>query len=55
MMEQQLGPLEEADAPPDPLDPFAEEAESRLEQVLLMMANGMRFQARTTPFQRYRK
>ena len=26
MKEKELGSLEEADAPPDPLDPFAEEA-----------------------------
>ena len=47
LIEQALGPLEEVDAPPDPLDPFADEAENRLEQDLLMMANGIRSGALT--------
>ena len=43
--ERTLGPLEEADAPPDPMDPFADEAANRLEQDLLMASNGHRKRA----------
>ena len=38
MMERELGNLSEAESPPDPLDPFANEASNRLEQDLLMFA-----------------
>ena len=42
MSVNELGTLEEADAPPDPMDPFADEAANRLEQDVLMATNGIR-------------
>ena len=42
MSVKELGTLEEADAPPDPMDPFADEAANRLEQDVLMATNGFR-------------
>ena len=45
----------EADAPPDPLDPFADEAANRLEQDLLMASNGMRPTIVMRRIHRYRK
>ena len=42
MSANELGTLEEADAPPDPMDPFADEAANRLEQDVLMATNGFR-------------
>ena len=42
MSANELGTLEEADAPPDPMDPFADEAANRLEQDVLMATNGIR-------------
>ena len=42
MSANELGTLEEVDAPPDPMDPFADEAANRLEQDLLMVRNGIR-------------
>ena len=52
---QELGPLEEAEALVDPLDPFANEAENRLEQDSLMMAGGIRPRVAQRRFQRYLK
>ena len=42
LKQQELGVLQEASLPPDPADPFAEEAENRVEQDLLTMTNGIR-------------
>ena len=39
---REMGPCGEADAAPDPLDPFAEEADSRLEQDLLTVHSLLR-------------
>ena len=47
--------MEEAEALVDPLDPFADEAENRMEQDLLMMANGFRQGRVQRRFQRYLK
>ena len=55
VMERQLGALTEANDPPDPLDPFADEAENRLEQDLLMMANGISPKALLRRLQRRKK
>ena len=41
-------------APPDPLDPFAEEASNRLEQDLLMATSGMRTYKVMRRIQRYK-
>ena len=52
----ELGGLAEAEAPPDPLDPFADDAANRLEQDLLMFTNGIRpraLQRRLRRYQRY--
>ena len=42
MIANELGTLQEADAPPDPMDPFADEAANSLEQDVLMATNGIR-------------
>ena len=42
MMERELGNLSEAESPPDPLDPFADDAGNRLVQDLLMFAHSIR-------------
>ena len=47
--------MEEAEALVDPLDPFADEAENRLEQDMLMMARGIRPRVVQRRFQRYLK
>ena len=52
---QELEPSEEAEALVDPLEPFADEAENRMEQDLLMMANGFRRGRLQRRFQRYLK
>ena len=52
----ELGGLAEAEAPPDPLDPFADDAANRFEQDLLMFSNGIRpreLQRRLRRYQRY--
>ena len=52
----ELGGLAEAEAPPDPLDPFADDAANRLEQDLLMFSNGIQpreLQRRLRRYQRY--
>ena len=50
-----LGTLEEAYAPPDPMDPFAEEAANRLEQDVLMATNGIRPRTAMRRIARYKK
>ena len=52
---QRMDPPPEACAPPDPLDAFAEEAENRLEQDLLMANSGMRTYKVMRRIKRYRK
>ena len=52
---QSMDPPPEACAPPDPLDAFAEEAENRLEQDLLMASSGMRTKQVMRRIQRYKK
>ena len=41
MSAKELGPLEEVDLPPDHTDPFADMADNRVEQDLLMVRNGI--------------
>ena len=55
MSANELGTLEEADAPPDPMDPFADEAASRFEQDVLMATNGIRTRTVMPRIARYRK
>ena len=55
LLVQSMDPPPEAAAPPDPLDAFAEEAESRLEQDLLMASNGMRTYKLMQRIRRYKK
>ena len=50
-----MQPLTELDAPPDPMDPFADEASNRLEQDVLMAANGMRSRDVMRRIARYKK
>ena len=50
-----MQPLTELDAPPDPMDPFADEASNRLEQDARMAANGMRPQNVMRRIARYKK
>ena len=52
---QSMDPPPEACAPPDPLYAFAEEAENRLEQDLLMASSGMRTKQIMRRIQRYKK
>ena len=52
---QNMDPPPEASAPPDPLDAFAEEAENRLEQDLLMASSGMRSYKVMRRINRYKK
>ena len=47
--------LVEVNAPPDPMDPFAEEAANRLEQDLLMFSNGIRPKMVQRRVARYKK
>ena len=54
MEARSFGPLQEAEDPPDPLDPFADEAENRLEQDLLMMSHGLRSRPLLRRVQRYK-
>ena len=42
LREREVGPLAEVSAPPDPLNPSADESDNRLEQDLLMLESGMR-------------
>eukprot|EP00812_Abedinium_dasypus_P007843 NODE_1_length_8589_cov_4.556480.p1 GENE.NODE_1_length_8589_cov_4.556480~~NODE_1_length_8589_cov_4.556480.p1 ORF type:complete len:2586 (+),score=446.46 NODE_1_length_8589_cov_4.556480:571-8328(+) len=49
-----LGTLEELESPPDPRDPFADEAENRLEQDLLMVSNGCRTRVMLRRIRRYK-
>ena len=51
----EIGGLEEAEAPPDALAPFADDAASRLEQDLLMFSNDMRTRALQRRVQRYQR
>ena len=51
----ELGGLAEAEAPPDPLDPFADDAANRLEQDLLMFSNGIRTRALQRRLRRYQR
>ena len=51
----EIGGLEEAEAPPDPLDPFADDAANRLEQDLLMFSNGIRTRALQRRLRRYQR
>ena len=51
----EIGGLAEADAPPDPLDPFADDAANRLEQDLLMFTNGIRTRTLRRRVERYQK
>ena len=55
MTAEVLGRLPETDALPDPRDPFSEAAANRLEQDLLMMANGLRTKAVKARCARYRR
>ena len=55
MSANELGTLEEADAPPDPMDPFADEAANRLEQDVLMATNGIRPRTVMRRIARYKK
>ena len=55
MRAHEIGGLEEAAAPPDPLAPFADDAENLLEQDLLMMTNGIRPRALQRRIQKYRR
>ena len=55
MSANELGSLAEVDAPPGPLDPFAEEAANRLEQDLLMATNGIRPRSVVQRIARYKK
>ena len=41
MSAREVGTLEQVDLPPDPRDPFADMADNRLEQDLLMVRNGI--------------
>ena len=50
-----MQPLAEDDAPHDPMDPFANEAANRLEQDVLMAANGIRPQIVMRRIARYKK
>ncbi len=49
------GNLHEADAAPDPLDPFADEAANRLEQDILMVTRGFRTRALLSRLHRYKQ
>ena len=55
MSANELGALEEAGAPPDPMDPFADEAANRLEQDVLMATNGIRPKKVMRRIARYKK
>ncbi len=55
LKERSLGQSGEVGAPPDPLDPFVDDAENRLEQDLLMMSNGVRSRPLQRRMRRYRK
>ena len=55
MSANEIGTLEEADAPPDPMDPFADEAANRLEQDVLMATNGIRPRTVMRRIARYKK
>ena len=55
MSANELGTLEEADAPPGPMDPFADEAANRLEQDVLMATNGIRQRTVMRRIARYKK
>ena len=55
MRAHHAGDLEEATAPPDPYDAFADEAENRLEQDLLMLRNGIRTRALQRRVRKYMK
>jgi hypothetical protein len=50
-----IQPLTEVDAPPDPRDPFADEAANRLEQDVLMAMNGFRPRTVMRRIARYKK
>ena len=50
-----MGPLEEAEEPADPQDPFSELAANRLEQDLLMMEHGVRTKAVKARCAKYRR
>ena len=50
-----LQPLQEIDALPDPLNPFADVAGKRLEQDLLMMTHGPRSRPLLRRMQRYKR
>ncbi len=51
---RELGDLEEVTTPPDRFDAFADEAENRLEQDLLMLRNGIRTRAMKSRTNMYR-
>ena len=55
MSAKELGSLEEIDVPPNPMDPFADEAANRLEQDLLMATNGFRPQRVMRRIAKYKK
>ena len=55
MSAKELGSLEEVDLPPDPTDPFADMADNRLEQDLLMVRNGLIPKKVKQRMTRYRK
>ncbi len=55
MSANEFGAHEEADSPPDPMDPFADEAANRLEQDVIMATNGIRPRAVIRRIARYRK
>ena len=55
MSVKEAEPLEEVDVPPDPKDPFADEAANRLEQDLLMVRNGIRPKKVLRRIARYKK
>ena len=55
MSAKELGSLEEVDLPPDPTDPFADMADNRLEQDLLMVRNGLSPKKVKQRMTRYRK
>ena len=50
-----LGTLEEVDAPPDPMDPFADEVGNRLEQGVRMVTHGIRLRTVMRRIARYKK
>ena len=55
MRAREVRPLAEVDAPPDPMDPFADEAANRLEQDVLMATNGIRPRTVMQRIARYKK